>query len=129
MSPEKIISEPPDLQNDLQALQNRLHASHFVSNLHHFVSMHRILIFACCFYFLFTFYCLSSQNQNISLQSRLRNSLKNCLINKFDILIYLLEDEFEAEPMKRIVIPPLHRYQALLAVQVYRMNYYLKFVD
>ena len=37
-------------------------------------------------------------------------------------LIYLLGDEFEAEPMTRIVIPSLHRYKALLAVQVYRMN-------
>jgi hypothetical protein len=34
-------------------------------------------------------------------------------------LIYLLEDEFEAEPRHRIVIPPSHRYQALLAVHAH----------
>ena len=33
-------------------------------------------------------------------------------------LIYLLEDEFESEPKIRIVIPPSHRYQAMLAVHV-----------
>ena len=31
MSPEKMTSEPQDLQNDLQATQNRLHASQYVS--------------------------------------------------------------------------------------------------
>ena len=29
---------------------------------------------------------------------------------------YLLEDKFEANPIMRIAIPPLHRYQALLIV-------------
>ena len=33
-------------------------------------------------------------------------------------LIYLLEDEFESEPKIRIVVPPSHRYQAMLAVHV-----------
>ena len=33
-------------------------------------------------------------------------------------LIYLLEDEFESAPKIRIVIPPSHRYQAILAVHV-----------
>ena len=33
-------------------------------------------------------------------------------------LIFLLEDEFEAEPKMRIVIPPQHQYQALLAVHI-----------
>ena len=32
-------------------------------------------------------------------------------------LIYLLENEFDSNPQMRIVIPPSHRYQALLAVQ------------
>ena len=30
----------------------------------------------------------------------------------------MLEDEFEAKPRIRVVIPPLHRYQAMLAVHV-----------
>ena len=30
----------------------------------------------------------------------------------------MLEDEFEAEPRIRVVIPPSHRYQAMLAVHV-----------
>ena len=34
-------------------------------------------------------------------------------------LVYLLEDEFEAEPQHRIVIPPLHRYQALLVLHAH----------
>ena len=33
-------------------------------------------------------------------------------------IIYLKEDEFESEPKIRIVIPPSHRYQAMLAVHV-----------
>ena len=33
-------------------------------------------------------------------------------------LIYLLEDEFEKESKMRIVIPPSHRYQALLTINV-----------
>ena len=33
-------------------------------------------------------------------------------------LVYLLEDEFGSNPRMRIVIPPSHRYQALLAVHV-----------
>ena len=33
-------------------------------------------------------------------------------------LVYLLENEFEANPLVRIVVPPSHRYQALLAVHV-----------
>jgi len=33
-------------------------------------------------------------------------------------LVYLLEDEFGSNPRMRIVIPPSHRYQALLAVHI-----------
>ncbi len=33
-------------------------------------------------------------------------------------LVYLLEDEFGLNPKMRVVIPPSHRYQALLAVHV-----------
>ena len=33
-------------------------------------------------------------------------------------LVYLLENEFDSNPRMRIVIPPTHRYQALLAVHV-----------
>ena len=46
--------------------------------------MPRILISTCCFIF-----CLSepTKHQNISRHSRLRNSLKNHIINKFEILI------------------------------------------
>ena len=33
-------------------------------------------------------------------------------------LVYLLENEFDSNPRMRIVIPPSHRYQALLAVHV-----------
>ena len=33
-------------------------------------------------------------------------------------LIYLLENEFDSNPLMRVVIPPWHRYQALLAVHV-----------
>ena len=33
-------------------------------------------------------------------------------------LIYLLENEFDTNPRMRIVVPPLHRYQALLAVHI-----------
>jgi len=33
-------------------------------------------------------------------------------------LVYLLENEFDANPLMRIIIPPSHRYQALLAVHV-----------
>ena len=33
-------------------------------------------------------------------------------------LVYLLENEFDTNPRMRIVIPPWHRYQALLAVHV-----------
>ena len=34
-------------------------------------------------------------------------------------LVYLLENEFDSNPRMRIVIPPSHRYQALLAVHVH----------
>ena len=33
-------------------------------------------------------------------------------------LVYLLENKFDSNPLMRFVIPPLHRYQALLAVHV-----------
>jgi hypothetical protein len=33
-------------------------------------------------------------------------------------LIYLLDNEFDSNPLMRIVVPPSHRYQALLAVHV-----------
>ena len=33
-------------------------------------------------------------------------------------LIYLIENEFDANPRMRIVVPPSHRYQAMLAVHV-----------
>ena len=52
----------------------------------HSVSARRILIFACCFYFLFSF--LPTKNQNIFLLSRIHNSLKNRLIHKFQMLIH-----------------------------------------
>ena len=31
-------------------------------------------------------------------------------------LLYLLEDEIETNPIMKIVVPPSHRYQALLSV-------------
>jgi len=34
-------------------------------------------------------------------------------------LIYLLDNEFDSNPLMRIVVPPSHRYQALLAVHVH----------
>ena len=33
-------------------------------------------------------------------------------------LVYLLENEFDSNPLMRIIILPSHRYQALLAVHV-----------
>ena len=33
-------------------------------------------------------------------------------------LIFLLEDEFETKPKMRLVIPPSHRYQTILAVHI-----------
>ena len=33
-------------------------------------------------------------------------------------LIYLIKNEFDSDPHMRIVIPPLHRYQALLTLHV-----------
>ena len=35
-------------------------------------------------------------------------------------LLYLLEDEYETNPIMRIVIPPSHRYQALLSVNAHK---------
>jgi len=43
--------------------------------------------------------------------------IDDTVINSFR-LIYLIENEFDLNPHMRIVIPPLHRYQALLAVHV-----------
>ena len=34
-------------------------------------------------------------------------------------LVYLMEDEFETNPIMRIVVSPLHRDQALLAVNAH----------
>ena len=35
-------------------------------------------------------------------------------------LVYLMEDEFETNPIMRIVVSPLHRDQALLAVHAHK---------
>ena len=61
VTPALMNSEPPDFQNYLQALQNRLRPSCYVYGLCHFVSKPCILISACQFYFLFTFYDLTNQ--------------------------------------------------------------------
>ena len=45
------------------------------------------------------------------------NMLQLYQVTKKAKLIYLLEDKFKDEPMKRIVVPSLHRYQALLTLQ------------
>ena len=39
-------------------------------------------------------------------------------------LVYLLENEFDSNPRMRIVIPPSHRYQALLAVHTVKIGVY-----
>ena len=81
MSPAKTTYKPPDLQNDLHATQNRLRASRYVSKplpycLHapHF-DLHLV--------FLFYVYLYQSKIKYIYLYSRLRNTLKNRLIDKF----------------------------------------------
>ena len=87
--PAKMTSKPSDLQNDFQAPPNRLSASCYVSKslpfcLHapHFDLRNYF------FNFLFTFYGLTNQKFKVifSLHGRLRNSLKNNLIDKFEIL-------------------------------------------
>ena len=55
----------------------------------------RILISACCIYFLYTFYGLTNQKSKyISLYSRIHNSLKNSLIHKVQILIHSINLKF-----------------------------------
>jgi len=44
--------------------------------------------------------------------------LTDASTTNFIRLVYLLENEFDLNPQMRIVIPPSHRYQALLAVHV-----------
>ena len=83
MSPAKITSEPPDLQNDLQAWETVSMPLTTSPGLRHFVYMPNILSPLAIFSFCLPFMALPNKNQNISLYSRLLNSLKNCLINKF----------------------------------------------
>ena len=83
MRPAKITSEPPDLQNDLQAQETVSMPLTTSPGLRHFVYTPRILSPLTIFIFCLPFMALPTKNQNISLQSSLLNSLKNCLINKF----------------------------------------------
>ena len=89
MIPAKMASEPQDLQNYLQAPQNWSPSlidvtkpTAILSPRPAFWSPLVVLIF--CLNLL----ALPNKYQNISLHSRLRHSLKNRLINKFDMLIH-----------------------------------------
>jgi len=73
MSPVKWPPEPPDTQNPLQALQNHLRASDLR--------------------FYLTFMAQPTKNQNISLNSRIHNSLKNRIIHKVKIIIHSIDLE------------------------------------
>ena len=46
--------------------------------------------------------------------------IKDEKVTKQARLLYLLEDEFETNPIMRIVIPPSHRYQAMLSVHAHK---------
>ena len=49
---------------------------------------------------------------------KVRKQLRLLTTAKNVRLIFLLEDEFENDPIHRLVIPPSHRYQAIGAVHV-----------
>ena len=73
MSPVKWPTEPSDTQNPLRALQNRLRASDLR--------------------FYLPFMAQPTKNQNISLNSRIHNSLKNRIIHKVKIIIHSIDFE------------------------------------
>ena len=89
MIPAKMTSEPQDLQNYLQAPQNWSHSLHDVTKPPAILSP-RPAFWSPPVVFIFCLILLASPNkyQNISLHIRLSHSLKNRLINNFDMLIH-----------------------------------------
>lgn len=61
-----------------------------------------------------------SLHNNVLQLNKVRNQLRLTDNNTTSTtrLIYLLENELETKPMIRVVIPPSHRYQAILAIHV-----------
>ena len=94
MSPAKMTSKSPDLQNDFQAPQTVSIPFATSSSLRHFVSTPRILNSACCFIFCSRFMAYPTKNENMSLYSRLCNNLKNRLIDKLKIFIHSVDPKF-----------------------------------
>ena len=90
-APWTLQKWPPSLQICRMTSRPRKNVSMPLAtfpSLSHFVSTPRILISACCFYIFLTLNGWTNQKSKYNLHSRLRNSFKNHLINKFEILIH-----------------------------------------
>ena len=93
MSPAKMTSKSPDLQNDFQAPQTVSIPFATSSSLRHFVSTPRILNSACCFFFVHVLW-LTQPKMKICLFIVDFANLKNRLIDKLEIFIHSIDPKF-----------------------------------